>query len=89
MTVFKKSKAPSAYDLGPGEWSVDQDGMVMVRCPHADHVDKRPRVGCIYFGKPCPQNWTIAGDGKVSPSVFFKDANRMFHDYIILEDWKS
>lgn len=77
------SVGPAGQQLEPGSWGKDDQGMVWVRCPHAHH-----RVGIIYRGMPNPHFWQIADDGRVTPSVHFKDPTCGWHKVLVLDGWE-
>ena len=84
MIVLKK--ATSFDTLGPGMWWLDDKGYVIMRCGHAEHSDKQPRYGQI-FGRTDDNNWSIAPDGTVTPSIYFPDAACGWHEFVKLEGW--
>jgi len=75
---------PAGTHLEPGSWGKDDTGMVWVRCPHAHH-----RVAVIYRGMPNPHFWQIDSDGRVTPSVHFKDPTCGWHKILVLDGWKA
>lgn len=89
VSLPKGDGSKSGDLLKPGEWGITEDGHIMVRCPHAEHSDEIPRYGIIrYAGLPNPRNWSIDADGRVTPSVFFKDAACGWHVFARLLGWK-
>ena len=79
-------------NLKPGEWGITEDGHVMVRCPHAEHADKIPRLGIIRyapgtFAGQDTRSWIIDAAGKVTPSILFKDAGCGWHVFATLQGW--
>ncbi len=94
VTLPKGDGSRYGDNLKPGEWGVTEDGHIMVRCPHAEHSDKLPRLGVIRYGCPVKPladgrdpNWMIDAAGKVTPSIWFKGAPCDWHIYATLEGW--
>ena len=83
--TFKKSEATCALDLKPGEWCIDK-GWVFIRCPHEAHQ----RIGMINeFGKANMKYWQIDGEGKVTPSVWWKGGDCETHIWARIEGWAA
>lgn len=87
VTLKKGDGTGGGNKLKPGEWGRDEDGIVFVRCVHEEHTDKRPRIGVIHRGVPDPKYWNIDAEGKVTPSIFFKDSECGWHVFAKLEGW--
>lgn len=81
MILFPR--AESFETCGPGQWAMDREGRVWVRCPH-----EHGHGAIIHMGRPDPKYWEIRQNGMVSPSVWFRNADCGFHDYITLVGWE-
>ena len=81
MIVFKP--AADLWSCKPGQWVLDLDKNVYLRCPH-----KEGHGFVIRRDSPAGRKaWAIAADGKVKPSVKIEACG--FHEFIRLADWKE
>jgi len=92
VTLKKGDGSKHGDNLKPGEWGITEDGHVMVRCGHAEHSDGLPRLGIICYAagtgsEAIKRNWKIAADGRVTPSILFKDDICGWHVFATLEGW--
>lgn len=80
MIVLRK--ADSLWTCAPGQWVLDLDGNVYLRCPH-----KEGHGFVIRRDPPGSGRWSIAADGRVKPSVKIEACG--FHEFIRLAGWEA
>lgn len=78
--VYARDPRQDAPDCRPETWWRDAEGKTLIWCKHAN--------ACMVSGHRADprKNWTIGGDGTVSPSVYWKGTCEC-HIFVRLEGW--